>query len=190
MIVILLGAPGVGKGTQAAAAAETQGWTHLSTGEVLRNEVAQGTELGLTAQSYMDRGDLVPDEVILGMVSARLAEVSAGETLLLDGFPRTLAQASALEAQTAPGAISAALYFTASDDTLVNRLHGRGRKDDDRSVIEHRLAVYRETTAPLIDFYQSKGLLREINAERSIDAIQADTVEAVTVCLQNMELQG
>jgi adenylate kinase len=190
MIAIFLGAPGVGKGTHAAAAAESQGWTHLSTGDLLRQEVGAGTDLGLKAKEYMDRGDLVPDDVMVGMVATRVESMSADEVLLLDGFPRTLAQAEALHEAAPEGALGLAVCFTASDETLVERLLGRGRTDDTREVVEHRLTVYRETTEPLVDFYKDLGMLREINAEREIKIIQSDTVEIIQAGLAHTNPQG
>lgn len=183
MIVILLGAPGVGKGTQAQLAAEAHGWTHLSTGELLREEVAAGSELGVKANEFMSRGDLVPDEVMVGMVVARIATLAPEDVLLLDGFPRTLIQGDALEKAAPSGSIGLALYFTASDDVLTGRLLGRGRKDDTESVIKHRLSVYRETTEPLVAFYGERGLLSEIEADRSVEDIQKDVLETVNRAL-------
>ncbi|MHC4379943.1 MAG: adenylate kinase family protein, partial [Planctomycetota bacterium] len=121
MIAILLGAPGVGKGTQAELAAEVHGWIHLSTGDLLREEVAAGSDLGLKANEFMSRGDLVPDEVMVGMVVARIAALGPEDVLLLDGFPRTLVQAEELELAAPSGSIGLSLYFTASDDVLKGR---------------------------------------------------------------------
>ena len=179
MLAILLGPPGVGKGTQAARAAEAHGWIHLSTGDLLREEVARGSELGKAAHEYMSRGDLVPDEVMVEMVAQRLAGVAPDEVLLLDGFPRTIPQAEALAAKAPSGSIRLALYFSAPDSVLIARLLGRGRADDTEEVVRHRLSVYRETTEPLVEFYRGQGLLREIDADRSIEDIQEDLILAV-----------
>ena len=124
MIAILLGPPGVGKGTQASLAAQSNGWKHLSTGDLLREEVAQGSELGKRADEFMSRGDLVPDELMLEMVAERVSQVADDEVLLLDGFPRTLPQAEALAARTSSGAVGLSLYFTAPDSVLTARLMG------------------------------------------------------------------
>lgn len=185
MIAILLGPPGVGKGTQAAMAAQAQGWTHLSTGDLLRSEVAAASEFGLQAETYMSRGDLVPDEIMVAMVAARIAALDAGEVLLLDGFPRTLPQAQSLSEAAPSGSIGVSLYFTAPDSVLVERLMGRGRADDTREVIEHRLAVYRETTEPLVDWYSQQGLLCEVRSDRAVEEIQPDLVDAVRSRLED-----
>ena len=186
MIAVLLGAPGAGKGTQAQLAAESQGWTHLSTGDLLRSEVAAGTELGEQANAYMSKGDLVPDELMVAMVAGRVAELAPDDVLLLDGFPRTLPQAQALEEAAPGGSIGLALYFTAPDAELTTRLLGRGRADDTREVIEHRLAVYRETTEPLVAWYRDRGMLREVQADRAIELIQPDMVQAVRAALSDV----
>ncbi len=179
MIAIFLGPPGAGKGTQAEAAAASHGWTHLSTGALLREEVAGGSELGQKANEFMNRGDLVPDEIMVEMVVQRVNQMPGGQVLLLDGFPRTLQQAEALSTKATSGSIRVAVYYSASDDTLTERLMGRGRADDSQQVIQHRLNVYREQTAPLVAFYRDLGILCEINAERAIEEIQADTVECI-----------
>lgn len=181
MIAILLGAPGVGKGTQAKLAAERNGWTHLSTGDLLRDEVSRGTDLGRQADAIMKRGDLVSDDLMVAMVAGRVSRMAPGQVLLLDGFPRSLPQAMALEASaSAAGAgVGMALYFTAPDRVLTDRLLGRGRADDTREVITRRLAVYRETTEPLVAYYRGRGVLREIPADRPIEEIQTDLVRNV-----------
>ncbi|MBC8328723.1 MAG: adenylate kinase [Planctomycetes bacterium] len=184
MITVLLGPPGVGKGTQAQAAAASQGWMHMSTGEMLRDEVGRGTELGLQADQFMRRGDLVPDDVMVDMVAVRVSQVPSKEVLLLDGFPRTLPQSEALVAKAPSGAIGLSVYFRAPDEVLVQRLLSRGRRDDAREVVRHRLAVYHETTEPLVGFYREQGILREIDADRSIEIIQEDLVRTVQAALE------
>ncbi len=179
MIAVLLGAPGVGKGTQAKLAAEHNGWIHLSTGDMLREEVARGTELGRKADAVMQRGELVPDEVMVGMVAGRVRALAPGQVLLLDGFPRSLPQARALEAAASGGTVALALYFTAPESVLTDRLVARGRADDTREVISRRLAVYRETTEPLVAHYRGRGILREIPADRAIADIQKDLLRLV-----------
>ena len=189
MIAILLGPPGVGKGTQASLAAQSNGWQHLSTGDLLRDEVAQGTELGKQADEYRSRGDLVPDELMLEMVAGRIAQVAECDVLLLDGFPRTLPQAEALAAKAASGAVRLSLYFTAPDSVLTARLMGRGRADDTEEVIAHRLTVYRETTAPLERYYQEQGILVEIDADRDIPEIQTEMADVVRAALDKSQNQ-
>ena len=190
MIAILLGPPGVGKGTQAALAATSQGWSHLSTGDLLREEVDSGTDLGLRAREFMLRGDLVPDELIVSMVSSKLTGLE-GKILFLDGFPRTEAQALALAESTPSGSVGIALYFTAPDSTLTSRLMSRGRSDDTQEVVTHRLQVYHQTTAPLVSWYQEQGLLVEIDSDRDIDSIQADLVRATKrVLAESNKLEG
>ncbi|MDP6964101.1 MAG: adenylate kinase [Planctomycetota bacterium] len=188
MIAILLGAPGVGKGTQAALAAEANGYTHLSTGDLLRQEVAAQTELGIEADRYMSRGDLVPDELMVKMVAERLSSFPSDQVLLLDGFPRSLAQATALEGACTSGTIGLSLYFTAPQTVLTERLLGRGRQDDTLEIINHRLKVYSETTEPLVQHYAEQGLLREIDSDRAVEDIQADVQEIVSGALKQSNL--
>jgi len=179
VIVVLLGPPGVGKGTQGSRAAESEGWLHLSTGDILREEVARETALGLQARQYMERGDLVPDGLMVDMVAGRLRDIPEDQVLLLDGFPRTLAQAEALEETAGGGTLGLALYFYAPVAVLAARLVGRGRADDSRKVVERRLAVYRETTEPLVAWYRDRGLLQEIDADRPVEAIQEEIIQIV-----------
>ena len=191
MIAILLGPPGVGKGTQAALAAETRGWTHLSTGDLLREEVAAGSDLGKQANEFMARGDLVPDEVMVGMVGERLKSNARDNVLFLDGFPRTLAQAEALAEKAPSGSIRVALYFVAPDSVLGSRLMGRGRADDTEEVVAHRLKVYHQTTAPLVSWYQEQGLLVEVDSDRDIDSIQTDLIQLIKQALEeSSQLEG
>ena len=173
--LIFLGPPGAGKGTQAALLAERTGIAHISTGDLLRAAVSAQTELGKQAEAYMSRGDLVPDELVLGMVKERLAEPDAQGGWILDGFPRTAAQAEALEVllkaigQTSDTAVN----FDVADELLVQRLLQRGRADDSEAVVRHRLQVYRDKTAPLIAFYQNQNHLKTIDGSRPIEAVMA-----------------
>jgi len=179
LILVLLGPPGVGKGTQASRAAASQGWHHLSTGEILRSEVEQGTPLGEEARAYMDRGDLVPDKVMVEMVVRRIEDVADNEVLLLDGFPRTLAQAESLAEAAPGGVIAGALYFWAPDSVLEARLLVRGREDDTAEILRHRLSVFRETTVPLVSWYEKQGVLFEVDADRSIEEVEEDVTQVV-----------
>ncbi len=171
---IFLGPPGAGKGTQAQTLAQTHGIPHISTGDILRNAVAQKTELGQKAQSYMDQGELVPDQLILDLVKERLGQPDAAIGWILDGFPRTVAQATFLEDLL--GRIHQSFNYVVNlevpDQVLVERLLGRGRKDDIEEVIRTRLQVYHEQTAPLIDFYQTRQQLVSIDGNQPIEVVQ------------------
>ena len=174
--LIFLGPPGAGKGTQAVKLAEGASIAHISTGDILRAAVAAQTPLGKQADDYMSRGDLVPDELVLGLVKERLGEADAQNGWILDGFPRNAAQAEALDELLASIDQSAdrTVNFEVPDDVLVERLLQRGRKDDTEEVIRHRLGVYREQTAPLIAFYQSRGKLASIDGNTEVAKVAAD----------------
>lgn len=176
-IVLFMGPPGAGKGTQAAMLAEERGLTPLSTGDMLRDHVRRGTELGQRAKVIMDAGDLVPDDVIVGMVRETMSAAPALR-FLLDGFPRTPAQAAALDALLAElGAeIRAAIALEADDDELVARLLQRaqleGRSDDNETTIRNRMEVYRRQTQPLLDYYAGQGTLVRVDGLGSIDEVR------------------
>jgi adenylate kinase len=171
--LIFLGPPGAGKGTQAQSLAQARGIPHISTGDILRGAVAQKTELGQKAQSYMDRGELVPDQLMLDLVRERLAQSDAAPGWVLDGFPRTAVQAAFLDAllQEMSQACDAVVNFEVPDEILVERLLGRGRKDDTDAVIRHRLVVYHQQTAPLIDFYRDRDLLLSIDGNQPVEIV-------------------
>lgn len=177
-IVLLMGPPGAGKGTQATALAEARGLTPLSTGTMLRDHVARGTELGERAKAIMDAGDLVPDDVIVGMVRAEL-EAANPPRFLLDGFPRTPAQAAALDALLAElgTQVTAAIALEADDEELVQRLLRRaeleGRSDDNEATVRNRMEVYRRQTQPLLEYYEGRGALKRVDGIGSIEEIQA-----------------
>ena len=174
---ILLGPPGSGKGTQAARLADAYGVPHLSTGDMLRAEVAAESSLGRTAKEYMDRGELVPDELILNMIRGRIEDQGNGGGYILDGFPRTEVQAGGLDKLLGglSQSIDRVVLVDVGDKEIVKRLVGRakaeGRSDDTDEVIQRRLEVYRRQTAPLIDYYRKAGLLVKLDGERSIDAV-------------------
>ncbi len=203
--IVLLGPPGAGKGTQAKLLAEKTGLLHLSTGDVLRDEVTRGTPLGRKAKEYMDRGDLVPDRLVIDMVRGRIA---SGGGFILDGFPRTVPQAEALAATTP---VDLAINITLARDEVVRRLSARRvcrscgkihnllfdrpedpsvcspcggelfQRDDDRAeVIENRYDVYTAATAPLVDFYRRRGVLREVDGSIGRDALCARILELVS----------
>jgi adenylate kinase len=174
--LLFLGPPGAGKGTQAQQLAERRGLLHLSTGDLLRAEVAAGTALGQEAEAVMARGELVSDALVLAIVRGRMEGHGGG--WLLDGFPRNVAQADALAAllEELGQQIELVVLMELDDDVLLQRLLSRGRADDNEAVIRHRLEVYREQTAPLIAYYRERDLLRSVEASGSIEAI-AERIE-------------
>jgi adenylate kinase len=173
--LIFLGPPGAGKGTQAQAFAQSQGIPHISTGDLLRQAVADQTELGQKAQSYMDKGELVPDRLILDMVYDRLNQADAVSGWILDGFPRTVDQAIFLDQllQDIQQRYDHVINFEVPDPILIERLLNRGRKDDTEAVVRHRLQVYREQTTPLIGFYRDRQQLLSINGDQSVEGVAA-----------------
>ena len=172
--LLFLGPPGAGKGTQAQQLASRRGLLHLSTGDLLRAEVAAGTPLGAEAQAVMARGELVSDALVLAIVRSRLEHHSSGGWLL-DGFPRNLTQAEALGSllNELGQPIVLVVLMELDDALLMQRLLGRGRDDDNAAVIRHRLEVYRQQTAPLIAYYRERGLLEAVDAAGSVDDIAA-----------------
>ena len=192
MRVVLLGPPGAGKGTQAQIIAGKLGAPAISTGDIFRANVSGHTELGQRAKVYMDAGDLVPDEITVAMVKDRLAEPDAKGGFLLDGFPRTIAQAEQLRdsLRELGQALDCVLELVVDEDELVRRLSGRRvlvdgewvqRDDDKPETVRHRLHVYREQTAPLSGFYESEGLLLRIDAIGEIEEVTARAMRALGV---------
>ena len=186
MRTVLLGPPGAGKGTQAVRLAQHFDCPHVSTGDIFRSNVADGTELGQIAKQYMDQGDLVPDEVVIAMVMDRLSSPDCARGFLLDGFPRTVAQAEALDlnlvAQDTP--LHAVLCFEAADEELFRRLAGRSaelnRSDDGEETIRHRLEVYATKTRPLVDYYMHRRLLSVVDAVGQVEEITARILDALS----------
>ena len=210
-VVILLGSPGVGKGTQGVRLGRELGWAHVSTGDLLRAAVRAGTTLGLEARRYMDAGELVPDGVIIDLVREHLGNMEPDRGVVFDGFPRTVAQARALdEAVAADGrAVNAVALLEAPESVLFRRISGRRsspggrvyniyfdpprnegfcddtgeplihRADDRPETVRTRLAVYQEATAPLVDHYESRGLLVRVDAHGSIEGVYAALRAAV-----------
>lgn len=204
--IVLFGPPGAGKGTQATAIEAATGKPQVSTGDMLRAAVAQGTSLGMQAKQCMDAGQLVPDEVIIGLVEERLAEPDASEGVLLDGFPRTIPQAEAL-AEIAH--ISLVIAIEVPDEAIIERIVGRRmdpdtgdiyhvtfkpappeiaarlvqREDDNEETVRARLLAYHEQTAPLAEWYLSAGLYVGIDGSQSIEGVQAD----VAAVLEQLE---
>ena len=176
MRVVFLGPPGAGKGTQAAMLTDERGYVHLSTGDMIRDEMNRGTELGRFAKTFYDKGDLVPDETVIDMIKARLAEA---ENVILDGFPRTVTQAASLDDQLYRIGVSldAVVFFSVDVDELIERLEKRrdieGRADDEPDAIRHRMDVYDRETAPVVDYYRDGKRLTEIDALGSIDEVRS-----------------
>ena len=206
MNIVLLGAPGAGKGTQAAKLVEEFGTPHISTGDMLRAAVKAGTQLGKKAKSYMDAGDLVPDEVIIGLVTERLQDPDTEKGFILDGFPRTSAQAVALDAELSKlnRPLDAALLIDVDFEVIVKRLTSRRmcrdcgyigtatdltcpkcggemyqRDDDNEATVRNRLDVYQKSTAPLIDYYRGGDVLVAIDGDRDADVVYGDVKSAL-----------
>ena len=179
MNIILFGAPGAGKGTQAKRLVEVRGLVQLSTGDMLRAAIDAGTELGLRAKEIMDRGDLVSDEIILGMIAERMDSPDCANGVILDGFPRTVAQAEGLDAMLEQRglALDQVIEISVDEDALFARIENRAaetggsRADDNAETLRKRLAVYHENTAPLLPYYDGKGLLKTVDGMNSIDEV-------------------
>ncbi|MCX7538120.1 adenylate kinase [Corynebacterium sp. P5875] len=179
MRLVLLGPPGAGKGTQAAILSEKLGVPHISTGDLFRANIGEGTPLGLEAKSYIDAGKLVPTDVTARMVESRLAEDDARKGFLLDGFPRTVEQAELLAGMLGKSGheLDGVVQFKVAEDVVVERMLARGRADDNEETIRTRLGVYRDETAPLIDHYAD--VIIPIEAEGSVEEINARTMAAL-----------
>lgn len=179
---LLLAPPGAGKGTQGERLAERHGVPHLATGDLLRDHVSRGTDLGRAAKEHMDQGGLVPDQLVISMVTEALGGATPIENFLLDGFPRTLNQAeSAYEwGRNKNRVFDAVIMLDVPEDELVRRLVERGRdqgrSDDTEDVIRNRLRVYEENTAPLVEFYEQRDILLRIDGTGSVDEV-AERVE-------------
>jgi adenylate kinase len=186
MRLLLVAYPGAGKGTQAEKLAAHYRIVHLSSGALLRDEVAHGTKIGRIAADYLERGDLVPDEVVLAMLSVRVLEAARNGGYVLDGYPRTLRQAEEAYARAQSieeVSLQAVVYLRVSNEELHNRLEGRadreGRSDDTEAAIAHRFEVFDAQTRPLLDFYAERGLLVEVNGEQPVENVFADITHAI-----------
>ena len=190
--LVFLGPPGAGKGTQASLIAESYQVPHISTGDILRSNVAEKSPLGIQAKEYMDKGDLVPDELILDMVQKRLENPDAKNGWILDGFPRTVTQAEEFvkkllstgtnetEGEEAKSSNSFnVINLQVPDDILVARLLSRGRQDDNEETIKNRLQVYYQQTQPLIEFYQARQQLITVDGNDSVDTVTNSMKQAV-----------
>lgn len=208
MNIVLLGAPGAGKGTQAQKLVEEFGVAHISTGDLLRAAVKAGTKLGVRAKEYMDAGQLVPDKLVVDLVKERLAADDAKKGFILDGFPRNTAQAVTLDSALADMGLSldAALLVDVKAEVIVERLSSRRtcrdcgytapagvdvcpscggemyqRDDDKPETIQNRLNVYESQTAPLVEYYKGKGLLKAVDGDRPVDDVYADVKELLAL---------
>ncbi|MGK7944268.1 MAG: adenylate kinase [Microcystaceae cyanobacterium] len=179
---IFLGPPGAGKGTQAHILAEKLEIPHISTGEMLRTAMANQTPLGQKAKAYMDKGELVPDDLLLGLIEERLQQSDAVKGWILDGFPRNVSQAEFLDQwlEKIKQFSEAVINIEVPDTVLIDRLLARGRADDNEDTIRRRLEVYQAQTAPVINYYQSKGNLHSLNGNQSL----AEVTQSMTSLLQ------
>ena len=189
--IVILGPPGAGKGTQGKLIAADAGIPHVNTGEMFRAECAAGTELGERVRSILDDGDLVPDELTIEVVRARLGQDDTAQGFVLDGFPRTLAQAEALDrvlVEIDRGELSVVLDFQIPDEVAVQRLLGRagveGRSDDTLHLIQHRLDVYHEKSEPLVEYYRARGILFGIHADRTVEEVFAEVQQVLATAQQ------
>jgi adenylate kinase len=185
MNIVMLGAPGSGKGTQGKRLAQHLGIPQVSTGDLLRSAVERGTDLGHQAKRYMDQGLLVPDDIILGLIREVLESPQTRDGLIMDGFPRTVEQAEAVDRMLAEHgeSVDVALCLDVDEEELVRRMSGRareqGRDDDTPETIRKRLEVFWEQTAPLITYYRDQGKLIDVPGQGSVDTIQRRLVEAL-----------
>lgn len=188
MNIILLGPPGAGKGTQAQVLVDGQGLVQLSTGDMLRAAVASGSELGQEAKTVMDAGKLMPDDIMVQIISDRISEPDCENGFILDGFPRTTAQAEALDTMLAEKGLPLdhVIEISVNDAVLIDRINTRvaqtpeaeRRDDDNAETLKHRLEVYHEQTAPILPYYESRGMLKKVDGMQPIDEVSKQ-IEAI-----------
>ncbi|MBY6364582.1 adenylate kinase [Rhodococcoides corynebacterioides] len=181
MRLVLLGPPGAGKGTQATLLSEKLGIPHVSTGDLFRANIGQQTPLGIEAKKYLDAGDLVPSTLTVDMVRDRLAEPDATGGFILDGFPRSVDQADSLGSilEDMGTRLDAVVSFVIDEDVVVERMLARGREDDKEDVIRNRMKVYRDETAPLLEYYKDHGRLVTVDAVGEVDDVNAKVIDAI-----------
>ncbi len=183
--IVLMGAPGAGKGTQAKRLQDALGLPQVATGDLFRYNLKQKTELGLLANKYMDAGELVPDSVTIAMVRERLSLTDCAQGAILDGFPRNPLQAEALDGllKDLGGRVVVVPYIHVNQEELVRRLIKRaaleGRADDNDETVRNRMRVYQQQTEPLLAYYRNKGLLVEVNGQQTIDQVYADLYQVI-----------
>ncbi len=194
--IVLMGAPGAGKGTQAKKLEVVFGLPQVATGDLFRANLKHETDLGKLARTYMDKGELVPDEVTVAMVRDRLSQPDCEKGAILDGFPRTLAQAEALDNLLSEfnAGIAVVPYIHVDQELLIERLIKRseieGRADDNEETIRIRMGVYHSETKPLLNYYDEKGLLEKVNGEQSIENVEADLTAVVQQVMDAAAVSG
>ena len=171
MRLLFVGPPGAGKGTQAALVASRLGVPHISTGEMFRDHVTSGTDLGRQVQELMEAGAYVPDEITVAMLADRMRSPDTDEGFILDGFPRTIGQVASLDKLLGPDGLDRVVLFEVDEERLVERMLARGRADDSEETIRSRFKVYEEQTAPLIELYRSRGLVVSVDGEGEVDEV-------------------
>jgi adenylate kinase len=179
MRTLFLGPPGAGKGTQADRVARRLGIPHISTGEMFRDHVSRGTELGRRVESIMAAGDYVPDEITVSMLEERFSQPDAARGFILDGFPRTRRQVTALDSLIGEDGLDRVVVFKVDEDELLARMLDRGRSDDNAETIRNRFRVYNEQTQPLIDIYNQRGLTVAVDGSGDIDEVTERILSAI-----------
>ena len=180
MRLLFIGPPGAGKGTQASRVAERLGIPHVSTGEMFRHHVSNGTDLGRKVEAIMAAGDYVPDEITVAMMKERIAEPDAIDGYILDGFPRTVPQVEALDDLIGQEVLDHVVVFEVIEDELIDRMLSRGRADDTEETIRNRFKVYSDQTQPLLDVYEDRNLTVSVSGMGEMDEITDRIVEVLT----------